>query len=196
MLYSNPFYDSFGNSYNGDERCLVAGYDNGDIKMFDLRKNCLIYDTNVKNGVCGLEFDRKDIIMNKLGATTLEGKFHIYDLRTYHTEHEYASLQQSVPKGTLWGLMHLPENRDLFAIQGGDGSLSIYKYNYPSQRSIEAEDKKPRGVIGNVELLNTKEIATQPIVSLDWNRDKIGLGVTASLDQKCSVVIVSKLNNY
>ena len=50
--------------------------------MFDLRKNELIMDENLKNGVCGIEFDRKDIKMNKLVATTLEGKLFVYDLRT------------------------------------------------------------------------------------------------------------------
>jgi hypothetical protein len=30
-----------------------------------------LWDTNLKNGVCGIEFDRKDILMNKLGAATL-----------------------------------------------------------------------------------------------------------------------------
>lgn len=29
--------NSFGNSYNKDERNIAAGYDNGDIKFFDLR---------------------------------------------------------------------------------------------------------------------------------------------------------------
>jgi hypothetical protein len=28
-----------GNSYNDEERCVLAGYDNGDVKMFDLRMN-------------------------------------------------------------------------------------------------------------------------------------------------------------
>lgn len=73
---------SFGNSYNLDERTIVAGYDNGDVKIFDLNKNELLWDTNLSNGVCGVEFDRKDIIMNKLIATTLEGKFHVFDMRT------------------------------------------------------------------------------------------------------------------
>lgn len=30
---------AFGNSFNDEERCLLAGYDNGDVKMFDLRMN-------------------------------------------------------------------------------------------------------------------------------------------------------------
>lgn len=48
----------FGNAFNQEERVLAAGYDNGDIKVFDLRTNCLRWDTNLKNGVCGIEFDR------------------------------------------------------------------------------------------------------------------------------------------
>lgn len=77
---------AFGNAYNQEERVLAAGYDNGDIKLFDLRTNCLRWDTNLKNGVCGIEFDRQDINMNKLIATTLESKFHVFDMKTYHPE--------------------------------------------------------------------------------------------------------------
>ncbi len=42
---------SFGNSYNDEERCVCAGFDNGDIKMFDLRTMSLKWETNIKNGV-------------------------------------------------------------------------------------------------------------------------------------------------
>lgn len=50
------------------------------------------------------------------------------------------------------------------------------------------------GVTGRVELLNEKVLAQQPIVGLDWNQDKLGLACTCSLDQKCSVIITTKLN--
>ena len=30
---------ALGNSFNDTERCLLAGYDNGDVKLFDLRTN-------------------------------------------------------------------------------------------------------------------------------------------------------------
>lgn len=33
---------AFGNSYNDEERCVLAGYDNGDVKLFDLRMNQVI----------------------------------------------------------------------------------------------------------------------------------------------------------
>lgn len=45
---------------------MAAGYDNGDVKLFDLRTQTMRWETNVKNGVTGLEFDRNDIEMNKV----------------------------------------------------------------------------------------------------------------------------------
>ena len=88
---------------------MAAGYDNGDVKMFDLRTMSVRWETNLKNGVCGLEFDRRDIVMNKLVATTLESKFHVFDLRTHHAKQGYASLTQEAHKSTVsdW-LLSLP----------------------------------------------------------------------------------------
>ena len=122
----------FGNAYNAEERCLAAGYDNGDVKLFDLRTNCLRWDTNLKNGICGLEFDRPDINMNKLVATTLESKFHVFDLKTYHPEQGYTGLAEMAHKSTIWGIRHFPQNRDLFTTLGGNGALNLYKYHYPA----------------------------------------------------------------
>lgn len=87
---------AFGNSYNSEERIVAAGYDNGDVKMFDLRAMSLRWESNLKNGVCGLEFDRKDIPMNKLVATTLESKFYLFDLKTQHPKKGFAYLVEKV----------------------------------------------------------------------------------------------------
>jgi WD repeat-containing protein 92 len=70
---------------------VAAGYDNGDVKVFDLKNQMFLWDTNLRNGVCGIEFDRKDIIMNKLAAATLEGKFTLFDMRTLNPAAGYAS---------------------------------------------------------------------------------------------------------
>ena len=40
-----------GHAYNDQDRCVAAGYDNGDVKLFDLRAMSLRWETNVKNGV-------------------------------------------------------------------------------------------------------------------------------------------------
>lgn len=41
----------FGNAYNTSERVVCAGYDNGDVKLFDLRTMSIRWETNIKNGV-------------------------------------------------------------------------------------------------------------------------------------------------
>lgn len=42
---------AFGNTYNSEERIVAAGYDNGDIKMYDLRNMSVRWSKCVKNGV-------------------------------------------------------------------------------------------------------------------------------------------------
>jgi hypothetical protein len=175
---------------------VCAGYDNGDIKMFDLRTNSLRWETNVKNGVVGLEFDRKDIEMNKLTVATLESKFRVYDLRTQHEKEGFAFMSEKAHKSTIWSTRHLPQNRDVFMTCGGNGGLNIYRYRYPAARSVQDPEGKPKGVAGTCELLNSRIISTQPIVSFDWSADKEGLAVLACLDQTVRVYIATKLHLY
>jgi len=185
---------AFGNVYNSEERMVAAGYDNGDVKMFDLRTMSVRWETNLKNGVCGLEFDRKDIVMNKLVATTLESKFHVFDLRTHHPKHGYASMSQEAHKSTVWAAKHLPQNRDVFMTTGGTGSLCLWKYEYPGKRKTEDKEGMEMGVMGTLKKLQNMTLSTQPIASFDWSPDKEGLAVCTSFDQMLRVLIVTKLN--
>lgn len=75
--------------------------------------------------------------MNKLVCTTLESKFHVFDLRTLNPESGFAELKDTAFKSTIWGVKHLPQNRDIFALQGGNGALNLYKYHYPAERAIK-----------------------------------------------------------
>lgn len=88
--------------------------------------------------------------MNKLGAATLEGKFSLFDLRTFNPTVGYANLTESAQKATLWGIKHVPQNRDLFVTLGGNGALNLYKYHYPAQRSIKNSEGQDIGVMGKV----------------------------------------------
>ena len=45
-------FNLIGNSFNDEERCVAAGYDNGDLKIFDLRTMSLRWETHLENGVC------------------------------------------------------------------------------------------------------------------------------------------------
>lgn len=191
---------AFGNSYNDSERCIAAGYDNGDVKLFDLRSSSMRWETNVSNGVVALEFDRKDIAMNKLLVTTLESKFRVYDMRTQHPVDGFAHVVEKAHKSTVWMGRHLPQNRELFITTGGNGGINVYKYHYPAERAVKdtADDAggRMRGVAGTVELLNARIVSSQPIVSWDWSPDKEGLSVASCLDQTLRVFIVTKLHKY
>ncbi|KAM6082573.1 dynein axonemal assembly factor 10 [Chlamydotis macqueenii] len=185
---------AFGNAYNQEERVVCAGYDNGDIKLFDLKTMSLRWETNIKNGVCSVEFDRKDVNMNKLVATSLEGKFHVFDMRTQHPTKGFASVSEKAQKSTIWQVRHLPQNRDIFMTSGGAGSLHLWKYEYPAQRSKKDSEGAEMGVAGSVSLLQNVTLSTQPISSLDWSPDKKGLCVCGAFDQTVRVLIVTKLN--
>lgn len=45
------------------------------------------------------------------------------------------------------------------------------------------------GVAGTCELLNQRDVSTQPIIAFDWHPDKEGLAVMGSLDQTVKVAI-------
>lgn len=77
--------------------------------------------------VCGLQFDRRDIPMNKLVATTLESKIHVYDVRTQHPKKGFARLTEKGHNSTVWFVKHLPQNREIFMTAGGSGSLCLWK---------------------------------------------------------------------
>lgn len=139
---------AFGNSYNSEERILAAGYDNGDIKLYDLRTMKVRWSKCIKNGVSpfltiihnsqppnllqfdqvvSMQFDRKDIPMNKLVATTLESKIYLYDVRTQHPKKGFAQLTEKAHASTVWQAKHLPQNREIFMTTGGAGTLCLWK---------------------------------------------------------------------
>ncbi|TNN28920.1 WD repeat-containing protein 92 [Liparis tanakae] len=144
--------------------------------------------------VCCVEFDRRDVDMNKMVATSLEGKFHVFDMRTQHPASGFASVSEKAHKSTIWQVKHLPQNRDVFMTAGGAGNLHLWKYEYPAQRSKEDADGVPEGVAGAVSLLQNATLSTQPIASLDWSPDKQGLLLCSGFDQSVRVLIVTKLN--
>lgn len=54
------------------------------------------FNSILGHGICGIEFDRKDIEMNKLVVTLLGGTFKVYDMRTQHPQSAFANLTQEV----------------------------------------------------------------------------------------------------
>ncbi len=78
---------------------------------------------------------------------------------------------------------------------GGNGGFNLYRYQYPSKRYKVHPDGHRMGVLGKVNLLNSRVISTQPIISFDWSPDKEGLCVLSCLDQTLRIYIVTRLGS-
>lgn len=198
---------AFGNSFDNDNRVLCAGYDNGDIKMFDLRQMKIVFEENNKNGIVNIEFDRRDIMMNKMAVATLEGGLGVYDLRTRHSEKGFASVWErdagkalgsygcvQGAKSTVWCVRHLPQNREVFASCGGTGTIRLWLYEYPKRRFKEGFDGGRQGVAGTLKLLHATCVSTQPVNCLDWHQDRIGLAACGSFDQTVRILLATNLH--
>lgn len=174
---------TFGNSYNSEERVVCAGYENGDIKLFDLKTMSLRWETHVPNGVCSLEFDRKESKMNRLLVTCLDSTFHVFSAVTNGTD--FSCLTEKKGNGTIWLGRHLPQKTNIFATCGDGGSLYLWKYG----------SKYDGGEGSPLELLTYNLISAQPTSSFNWCPDKIGLALHTSFDETIRLLIVTKLNN-
>jgi len=190
---------AFGGSVNASDRALAAGFDNGDVKLFDLRAMKVRWEEETPAGVCSLQFDRKDIQMNKLAATCLEGRVHMWDLRTQHDKEGFARADarlkgaHSAGSATVWRGRHLPQNRDVFmTCAGGGASLALWKYVYPDQRWKKDGKGDKVGVAGQLERVQDLELGEQPVSSFSWSPDKAGLAACTSFDQKVRTIVVTK----
>eukprot|EP01083_Nonionella_stella_P181100 647664_1 len=181
----------FGNSFNSTNRCLAAGYDNGDVKLVDLRTTKILWSTNVSNGVVNIEFDRKDIEMNKLLITSLESQFRVYNLKMLKSGAECPHVLQKAHDATVWLGKHLPQNRDLFATLGGNGTIKIWKFFYSKKLRGDDFNYKQNNEFGILELVAENTLTDQPIVSFDWNKEKSGLALVCALDQTCRIIYLS-----
>ncbi|GBP58618.1 WD repeat-containing protein 92 [Eumeta japonica] len=96
--------------------------------------------------------------------------------------------------GTIWLARHLPQNRDIFITCAGNGQVTLWKYEYPEQRSVVDSTGAAYGVAGKLRRLQRMVVSTQPINALDWNRDQAGLAIATAYDQYLRVLITTKLN--
>ncbi|SBS96103.1 WD repeat-containing protein 92, putative (WDR92) [Plasmodium ovale curtisi] len=172
--------------------------------LFTLLSLPIPYKVNVNNGVCSISYDRKDTQKNKLICSTLEGNIYIFNLDVYSEETGYAYSKDQIISGAYIS----QKNRDIFAALGGDGNVKMSDSSEKMGEASKEAKRKPkndfantimcernlRGIVGELNKLNHLNVSTQPIISFDWHRDKLGLCVFASLDQTLRVYIITKLN--
>ena len=159
----------------GFNKKVGIGYDNGDIKIYDLRMDKIFFGENLKKGVCNIEFDKKNIPINKMIVTTLDSKFYLYDFTNYF--HNQKKLYDEV-NTTIWGAKFLPQKRDMFVSLGGDGNLNLYKYDKKDFLN-NSNDK--------LNMLSSNYICSRPIIGFDWHLIKNGLACLVSLDNSIKI---------
>lgn len=132
---------AFGNTFNTSERCVCAGYDNGDIKMFDLRAMVMRWEANVKQGICHIEFDGKRSELNRVAVGTLNWGVFVFDFSEHRTNGEADCIRNSSSKvtimrpangrsntkvATVWCVKHLPQNKKLLTTCDGNGKVQLW----------------------------------------------------------------------
>lgn len=188
---------AFGNSFSQYERWLAMGYDNGDLKIIDMRTMKVFYSQHFQNGIVSIDFDRPDIKGNKLTIGTLQGHVYIIDLKTLHSEQGFACMDFK-PFGTentvtIWSTRHCPSNRDIF-LCSGSGRLALCNYEYPPERSRKLEDGSEVGVLGKCKVVCDVPMNSQAVNTISWNRDKPGLIGWSAMDQTINIGFVTNLN--
>ncbi|KAH7422735.1 hypothetical protein KP509_12G022800 [Ceratopteris richardii] len=138
-----------------------------------------LWELSTDNGAWGIRFVNSK--MNKWVATL---EFHVFDLK------KSASSRMS-PGSTIWGVKRLPQNRAIFRVLGGDGSLSVFKYSYPEQRfwkdTLMGYGKAQPSVIHN------DVNATSQLFYRGPNEE--GVAVMGAHDQCVRAVIVTNLHS-
>lgn len=118
---------AFGDAHNALDRCVVAGFDNGDLRLFDLRTLSERWATRMPRGVCCARFDATASPMNRLLVTMLEGRIAVFDMLAQHPTAGYAfATAQATHGGTVWTGAIMPHNNRIIATGSGSGSLDLW----------------------------------------------------------------------
>ncbi|KAF9109938.1 hypothetical protein BGX27_006974 [Mortierella sp. AM989] len=169
-----------GSGPDTDDLMVVAGYDNGDVRVMDVRMGKAVFEANVENGVCAVEFDKRQGKAGSLVATTLEGVLHSFDFISGQSTiggkvMEDVVAVQSGDESTLWQVRHIPQKPDILAVTDGGGNIHMYQHG---------DEKK------SIASLGSHKMATQGILSLEFNEDLEGLFVSCDLDNTLRVGMV------
>ncbi|KAF9586434.1 hypothetical protein BGW38_005043 [Lunasporangiospora selenospora] len=172
-----------GQSESVEDMMIVAGYDNGDVRVIDLRMCAVLFETNVGHGVCSVEFYYGGNSPKNLIASTLHGALHSFDVMTGKSSSQWQAdnlaeeiIQlQSGDDSTLWQARHVPQQSSLVAVTDGGGNVFLLNRN---------KDKGP------LTLQKSHKFARSGIISMDFNADLEGLFVASDLDNTIRTGII------
>lgn len=144
---------AFGNTFNTSERYICAGYDNGDIKLFDLRRMKIQWEANVGHGICHMEFDRKFDKLNRLAVGTLDSGVFVFDFSEcdngtggealcIRNNNKASNGRSKMKKPTVWAAKHLPQNEKLLTTCDGHGMVQLWNSRFDTTYSTHDFNRK------------------------------------------------------
>ena len=170
---------SMGGTNGPSERSVIAGYDNGDLKLWDLKSNQVTWETNLRNGIASMQFSDRTGPLKRVTCGCLTGQLVTFDLTDKPQDKGYRSHVTKVKdSATIWVIQHCPQRRDVIATTGGSGELMIWRKN----KKDLVLDK-----------ITTSQFSTQPICAFDWHPDKEGLAVMGAFDQTVRIALITHL---
>ena len=142
-----------------ESRLVAAGFDNGDIKLFDVRAMKLVWETTVSRAVTNLTFTTSQATDWLVAGTNL-GKVFKWDAaapaNTIHCQ---------LDKSTVWDTQSIGDGSVVVSCLGS-GGLSVC-----------------RSTSDSIKQVCTHQVSEPPLNALSASRDKPGLIATASFDK-------------
>jgi WD40 repeat protein len=170
---------SMGGTTGPQDRTVIAGFDNGDVKLWDLRTSNVSWETNLRNGIVTLQLSHRNDSLKRLVCGCLSGQIVSFDLSDRVADKGYQSHSQKVKDtATVWVVQHCPQRRDVVATTGGSGEVVIWRKDRKSLK---------------LDKISSCQLSTQPVCSFDWHPDKEGLAVMAAFDQSVRVAFITHL---
>ena len=148
------------------EDSLCAGYSNGDIRIFDCRSGKVKWESHLARGVTSLEL----LSGGRLLGGNVGGSLVVWDLSSESRK------EMKLEKSTVWSAVTCPHDERVLVSSLGSGALrllSLTECDLSSVTSLQASDR--------------------PLTTFSWSRDKPGLAVSTSFDQKIRVVLVTNI---
>lgn len=153
------------NSEDSQEHFVAAGFDNGDIKVFDVRNSKIAWETSLSRGISKLtiiSLNNDNKSESKLLAGSVQGRLYSWSIR----KPEDTPQQIQLDKSTIWEAQKLSNNKNLALTALGSGAMTLVDL-----------DK------GNMKTILSHQVSEPPLNCLSVSRDKPGLVATSSFDQ-------------
>ncbi|KAN0029737.1 hypothetical protein ACTA71_007873 [Dictyostelium dimigraforme] len=153
---------------------IIAGFENGDLNIYNLKTNSIQSTTKLNGGICSIDSNDRSNILNQFLVTTNKSFISTVSFNNNTNNMEYKDYEiNKNPNQTIWSGIYSPWNKkdkeNIFTVAQLDGSVSMYR-----------DDCK---------LIDKVSVSNLSILSLDYNKDKKGLLCCISLKKQLSILI-------